>query len=374
MAPKLGEILIKAGKITPEELDEALAGQIFFGGKLGTHLIEMGCIDEHELMRFLGRITGIPALGPGQLEAVSPETIEQIPAEMAQRYRMIPLNLANKRLEVAMADPIDFVSIDEISFATGFIIIPRLASEPTIARCLKKYYQIEQKTDLLRIEGESRHRQRPAKKPAEEDVQPEAVEHPDEEVIVFPSIDDFKGFHLDQKEPVPSAIPPSSSEPPKPPLTEEISSQLCDAENRDDIAALLLKYAGMHFDKAALFMIKKETATGWMAVVRQRPVPGFGELAIPVNSSSILSSVVQKKSPFGGRMPAGQVDARIRECLGGGSDEATALPLLLLGRVVAVLYLSGNTGTADMMELQKLAVKSAMALEILILKNKILMT
>lgn len=382
MAPKLGEILVKAGKITAEDLDEALASQIFFGGKLGTHLIEMGCIDENELMRFLSRITGIPAVTPGQLDAVKPETIALISPELAERYRLIPLHLGNKRLEVAMADPIDFVSIDEISFATGFIIIPRLASEPTIARFLKMYYQIERKEQLLRIAGESRHRPRPEKpKPEEEQPpKPEDSDNDNNDIVIFPSYDAFKGFHIDQDEPVPEP-PTTDTAFPTPParaeqasLAEEIGALLCDAEDRDAIAALLLRYVGAHFRKAALFIIKKELATGWQAVVRQRPVTGFGGLVMPLQSSSVLNNVVEQKTPFAGKALANQGDVRIRECLGGGSDDAIALPLLLLNRVVAVLYLSESAETADMAELQKMLIKTSMALEILILKNKILMT
>ena len=380
MAPKLGEILIRAGKITTEDLDEALTSQIFFGGKLGTHLIEMGCIEEHELTRYLSRITGMPAVKPGQLDAVPPEIIQLVSAEMAERYRIIPLQLANKRLEVAMADPINFLSVDEISFATGFIIIPHLASEPTIARYLKKHYQIKEKERVHRIEGESRHRPRPEKN-LEELEQLAPVKTATEDVLLFPPLDSFEGFHIDydmeEQQPADEGSTTSESSPlvqEQGALTEEIAARLCEAEDRDAVAALLLQYAGTKFLKVALFIIKKDAVCGWKAIVRQRPVPGFGDVSIPLDTSFVLTNVIEKKALFEGKLPGETGDARIAECLGGDIEEVIALPLLLLNRVVAILYLAGATDRIDMAEMQKVAAKTTMALEILILKNKILMT
>lgn len=384
MALKLGELLIKAGKITTEELDEALTSQIFFGGKLGTHLIEMGCIQEHELTRYLSKITGIAAVTPEQLEAIQPETILLVSAGMAQRYRIIPLGLQNRRLEIAMADPTDLISIDEISFATSFIVVPRLASEPTIAKYLNKYYQIERKERVLRLRGEGRHRPRTIRTPASVEDKSKALgamESARGDAPVFPPLDDFKGFHIEHNAHEPA--PPTSASPPmqsadldneQQNLSEAISLRLCEVKDRDDVAALLLKYAGTYFYKAALFIVKKDAVIGWKAVVKQRPVPGFGEITIPLNIDSILCHVVEKKTTFKGELAKETGDVRIWECLGEGAKDAEAIPLLLLNRVVAILYLSGAAGKTDMAELQKMTAKSTMALEILILKNKILMT
>lgn len=380
MAPKLGEILIRAGKITTEDLDEALTSQIFFGGKLGTHLIEMGCIEEYELTRYLSRLTGMPAVKPGQLEAVPQEVILLVPAEIAERYRMIPLQLVNKRLDVAMADPINFLSVDEISFATGFIIIPHLASEPTIAKYLKKYYQIKKNERVHKIEGESRHRRRP-ERPVEKPEQLAPVEATTEDVLLFPPLDAFKGFHIDHEtvEQSPAEEGSTSSDssilnPEEVNLTEEIAAKLCEAEDRDAVAALLLQYAATKSQKVALFIIKKDGVWGWNAVVAQRPVPGFGEISVPLDTTFVFRSVMGKKVLFEGKLPGEPGDIRIAECLGGEIEEVIAIPLLISNRVVAVLYLAGAMGRTDMGEMQKMTAKTTMALEILILKNKILMT
>jgi hypothetical protein len=96
MTMKLGELLINAGKITPAQLEETLKDQAIFGGRLGTNLIEMGYLDEHDLAHFLSKKTGFPYASPEQLMDIPPQVIRLIPEDAVRKYRVVPVALNNR--------------------------------------------------------------------------------------------------------------------------------------------------------------------------------------------------------------------------------------------------------------------------------------
>ena len=65
---RLGELLVGAGKITTEQLEEALSAQQGEGGRVGTHLVKMGFIDDDDLVEFLSQRYGVPAINLGEIE------------------------------------------------------------------------------------------------------------------------------------------------------------------------------------------------------------------------------------------------------------------------------------------------------------------
>ena len=101
MAIKLGELLLNEKLITPEQLDEALKSQMIFGIKLGSSLIELGVITDEQLCRFLSRKLGVPAVSPRAMSSVSPEVLALVPAELAEKYRVVPIRADGKKLALA---------------------------------------------------------------------------------------------------------------------------------------------------------------------------------------------------------------------------------------------------------------------------------
>ena len=114
MAIKLGEMLLKEKIISAEQLDEALKIQMILGIKLGSSLIELGFVDEEKLSHFLGRKLGVPSIGKQELTSIPDEVLEKIPAALAEKYRVVPIQIKNRRIAVAMADPSDLQAIDEL--------------------------------------------------------------------------------------------------------------------------------------------------------------------------------------------------------------------------------------------------------------------
>ncbi|MCM0080926.1 general secretion pathway protein [Geomonas sp. Red32] len=418
---KLGELLVSAGKLTPEQVEETLKGQAIFGGRFGTNLVEMGYIDETELAHFLSRKTGVPEIPPDQLMDVSPQTLKLVPEEMVRKYRVIPVGLNNRKLILAMADPSDFAAIDEISFVTGYIIRPVITPELRLITALEKHYNIRREMRYIKVEGGGRNRSRqlgaqqePAQTAAAQAVAAKAAAalqaQEDEEVLELPLLGDLDSFpELEELEfqmqlrnepsappaqPAPAAFAPDAFAPAAPaaaafaspaaPAPAEKDYTLngvlrgfTKADDRDEIGDLIVNHLGRQFNRVGLVLLKGGRANGWFACANKQPVADFDRLEISLDEPSILKLIVDSKDYYLGPMPVTPANNALVGALGGGTPVNNLLvPLMMVGRVVGVLYVEGGmTNLLDQVApLQKLLGKASMAFEILIMKNKILLT
>lgn len=136
---RLGELLVRNNLITDDQLTRALAEQKATGGRLGASLIKLGFIKEDELAAFLSRQYGVPSINLREFE-IDPNVIKLIPAEVAQKYMIVPVNRAGATLIVAMSDPSNIFAIDDIKFMTGYNVEVVVAPEQSIKEAIDKYY------------------------------------------------------------------------------------------------------------------------------------------------------------------------------------------------------------------------------------------
>src|SRR5438045_2349133 len=104
MAVRIGELLLKEKRITPEQLQEALTYQKANGGKLGFNLVKLGFVKDEEITALLSKQYGVPSINLTQFE-IDAAVIKLIPAETAQKYQIIPLSRAGATLTIAMTAP-----------------------------------------------------------------------------------------------------------------------------------------------------------------------------------------------------------------------------------------------------------------------------
>src|SRR6476661_6648413 len=90
MAVRIGELLLKEKRITPQQLQQALNHQKANGGKLGYNLVKMGFIKDLEITALLSKQYGVPSINLPQFE-LEPAVIKLIPADTAQKYQVQPL-------------------------------------------------------------------------------------------------------------------------------------------------------------------------------------------------------------------------------------------------------------------------------------------
>ena len=140
MAVRIGELLLKEKRITPEQLQEALNYQKANGGKLGFNLVKLGFVKDEEITALLSRQYGVPSINLGEFE-IDPAVIKLIPAETAQKYQILPLSRAGATLTIAMTDPTNVFAMDDIKFMTGYNVEPVVASESAVQEAIAALLQ-----------------------------------------------------------------------------------------------------------------------------------------------------------------------------------------------------------------------------------------
>lgn len=141
MAVRIGELLLKEKRITPEQLQQALNHQKANGGKLGANLVAMGFVKDEEITALLSRQYGVPSINLAQFE-IDASVIKLIPADTAQKYQIVPLSRAGATLTIAMTDPTNVFAMDDIKFMTGYNVEPVVASEAAVTDAITKYYPV----------------------------------------------------------------------------------------------------------------------------------------------------------------------------------------------------------------------------------------
>jgi hypothetical protein len=138
--PRLGVLLVRAGALTEESVNRALAIQGFAGGRIGTLLIERGSASEDDVGKALAEQHGCEYVPWSRLGAVSSNVIAALPAKFAIRHSAIPVELNENYLRIVLRDPANLRILDELFFVTGKKIVPATAPEVRIYQALEKYY------------------------------------------------------------------------------------------------------------------------------------------------------------------------------------------------------------------------------------------
>ncbi len=152
---RIGDLLVREGVITKDQLDKALQEQRQSGTRVGYNLVKLGFVQEIELTKVLARQYKMPAVDLSKFE-VDPKIVKLIPADLAIKNLVLPLKRDGRTLTVAMADPTNFSVIDDLKFITRYDIFPVIAGEFTLRNALEKIYESDdvQISNLLEdIEG-----------------------------------------------------------------------------------------------------------------------------------------------------------------------------------------------------------------------------
>lgn len=136
---RLGELLVRNQMISDDQLVKAISEQKKQGIRLGAALIKLGYVQEHDLATFLSKHYGVPSIDLKEFD-VDPAVIKLVPAEVAQKYQLIPINRAGATLIVAMSDPSNIFAIDDIKFMTGYNVEVVVASEAAVKEAIDHYY------------------------------------------------------------------------------------------------------------------------------------------------------------------------------------------------------------------------------------------
>ena len=154
VAENIGTLLTRKGLITPKQLDEAVAAQKIYGGRLGTCLVELDYLDLETLGAVLGEQLRVPVATLAALQGVSKHTLLLISADLADTLNFVPLSVEGRRLKVAMLSPQDLEACETLGFRTGLRIVPCLVPELRLLAFLERHYGVTRNARYIRLAPE----------------------------------------------------------------------------------------------------------------------------------------------------------------------------------------------------------------------------
>jgi hypothetical protein len=409
---RIGDLLIERGLIDRTQLKRALRAQLIFGGHIGTNLIELEYIDEHTLGQSLAELHGVRHATTDRLIDIPPSAINAISPELVEKYMVVPFDLDERTLHLAVIDPKKLTSL---SRQTGYKIVPWIGPEIRIFQALEKYYGIPQRPRYITICNEldrtidkvrpaasgarrSARRKTDVKRPpmaAAGVASATGSEMPPPLAATTNLVDMgekygygkswreivgqvFGGEGSDaavpaQQEPVETPEPVEGDQPA---LTgKELARRLSHIESKDELGTELLDHVARSCDACVLFGVQGEVAQIWdWRGLGFDPVV-LRKLRFPVTSGSVFTLLLGNeyyRGEVGGDPGCRTFYASLRI---DPPAEVLLIPVHLGDRLVAVLYAHGKREgglEGETEEYLRIKQRLALALQMMILRMKML--
>ncbi len=391
---KIGEYLIQKGIINEKQLQEALRAQLIYGGHLGTCLMELGYIEENALGHVLAQIYKVPYANPHLFVDILQTVIQALPARVVEKLHAVPFDLREKVLHVAMINPKDLPSLDEISFASGYETEPWVTPEARIFQVIERYYDIPKRQryisicrDLDRIQkeqgtgmpGDSLPRvESPNSEPA---PQLRGILDPSHTLATLPQGDPTDS----EMETMRSASKTEKNHMSSPPKLapqgkvsgnpdDEISNRMCGAETLKDLADVVLDHTSSQMERCILFSVNSDNAVLWGS----RGIASSQDNGSKVSFSICEEPVFQLllgESHFRGALPDDQKLRAFYESLEMEiAAEVLLIPVHFMDRLVAIFYGDGGPSSeirGMTQDYHRLLRKLTLAFNLVRLKEKI---
>ena len=139
---KVGELLSKAGYITPAQLDSAKSELKKNGGRIGAILRQFDYIDEDTIFNFLSRQHNFTPVVISK-EPPSKDAVKLMSYELCKQYMAMPLRVAGNTLQVTMAEPTDTESVEKLQEELGKDLAVCVSMEKDLVEAFKTYYDID---------------------------------------------------------------------------------------------------------------------------------------------------------------------------------------------------------------------------------------
>lgn len=137
---RLGDMLLDEGIITNEQLQQAMSHQKKKGILLGKALVDLSFVSQDVIMAFVGTQLGISHVDLDQIGDLPQEALNSVSAKTCVKQQLIPITRKGNRLQLAMADPLNMMAIDDIRLTSGCEVDVVIATEASIQAAISKYY------------------------------------------------------------------------------------------------------------------------------------------------------------------------------------------------------------------------------------------
>lgn len=151
---KLGELLLREGVITERQLRDALEVHRATGNPLGAVLVGLGYATNGAILSVMARQIGIRYVDFASIHP-DPQAVAAVPRDLAVRYTLMPLEVEDGGLVVAMTDPHNVLALDDLRVITGYDVTPAIATKDDIVRAIDEYYRLASTLDDRDLIGDS---------------------------------------------------------------------------------------------------------------------------------------------------------------------------------------------------------------------------
>ena len=375
---RLGQLLVKNGDITGEQLIRALQSQRSVGGRIGTCLLEMEVLTEDRLLVALSEQLAVPAVRIEQLRGIDEDVLRLVPPRVALRCQAVPFAASKAQISIATLNVRDLTLLDELAFCTNRRVRAHIANEVRIFEALENYYGLEcprryghlldrlnrsrylwDESAKLLLAGDGGGRRRPADpqpRPAAATALPPELPVPDRPAAVAvraPAVRESAPFRLS---------------------LADVDRLLSRGQDREGVGEVVSRFLGRDFRRSALYQVRRGEVRGWLARGEGLDAEVFGSLRLRLDEPSVFFNLASGAEFYRGPLPPMPIHVEMVRPWGGGLPrECLAVPVRIRQRLVCVLY--GDRRAADLADLEvdpylSLARKAAAALERCILRRK----
>jgi hypothetical protein len=412
---RLGEMLVRDGRLTEAQLNQALAFQQKDGGRLGTVLVEHGLVDLEALTVYLGLELGIPIATGAMLERAKRAAVRLLQPPQAFKHKVVPLVVQDRQLIAAIEDPHDFATLEALTQITGYRVLPRVAPEARIYYYIERYYGVARPARFQKFGDTPRGNESsgdaglpapplpglppvphapvaaPGPRPMLKSTKMAAVSSFDESALELDAEDLLESLDADDTAPAEAQTqlrPHRTTTPP--PIAgvtipfdtgrpgaisaEAALTELATLTDRNRIVEVLLAHAALVFDVAVLFAVRDQMAFGWKAFGEITGRAYVEHLLIPLEAPSVIqAAVVAESGLHHGPVTPSTVNNYLYKVLGCSEPRRATAGVVTIGkRIVNILYGHGRAELSEQQieELREVCVSAAAAYARLIAVQK----
>ncbi len=132
---RIADALVEDGLLSAKQVDELLEQQKKEGTRLLKLVVEKAYVTDTDMTVSMGRVLNTPPVNLARV-GIPHEVSELLPRDLAHNYKVVPVSRLDKKLFLAMADPLNVLAIDDVKRITRLEVIPMIASERAIAEKL----------------------------------------------------------------------------------------------------------------------------------------------------------------------------------------------------------------------------------------------
>lgn len=140
MSSRIGDLMVRTGLVTSEQLDKASESQKANGGFIGTHLVKLGYVSEQDLVQTVSKQYGVKIVNLTEY-SIDDSVLQLIPHNLAMKHNIIPIVKKDATLTVAMVDPSNIVALNDVKFITGLDIQVVITTESDLKHTQEKHYE-----------------------------------------------------------------------------------------------------------------------------------------------------------------------------------------------------------------------------------------